>query len=74
MLKLTKARKRYACDSTVLSRHLPSDLIIGQNEDFLLCILSNNFIIKDNNEEIVSIELARIKVKKWINKIWTNLH
>ena len=64
VLKLTKAGKTYTCDSTVLSSHLPWDLIIGQNEDFLLYILSNKFIIKHINQEIVSIKLAKDKSEK----------
>ena len=65
VLKLTKAGKTYTSDSTVLSRYIPSDAIIGQNEDFLLLyILSNKFIIKHINQEIVSIELAKDKSEK----------
>ena len=51
VLKLTKARKTYTCDSTVLYSHLLSDPIIGQ-KIFLLYILSNKFILKHINQEI----------------------
>ena len=64
MLKLAKAGKTYTFDSTALSRHLPSDLVIGENEDFSLYILSNKLIIKHINEDIVSIELAKDKSEK----------
>ena len=43
----------------ILSEILPSDIKIGQNEDFILYVLSNKFVVNHVNKEIHSIELEK---------------
>ena len=59
VLKLSKSSNTYICNWDILSEILPSDITIGQNEDFILYMLSNKFVIKHVNNEIHSIELEK---------------
>ena len=43
----------------ILSEILSSDITIGQNEDFILYVLSNKFIVNHVNKEIHFIELEK---------------
>ena len=43
----------------ILSEILSSDITIGQNEDFILYVLSNKFVVNHVNKEIHSIELEK---------------
>ena len=59
VLKLSKSSNTYICNWNILSEILPSDITIGQNEDFILYMLSNKFVINHVNNEIHSIELEK---------------
>ena len=52
ILKLKSGSHTYTCDSDLLSKTLPSDLMIGQNEEFILYMLSSEFTIKHANHNI----------------------
>ena len=59
VLKLSKSSNTYICNWDILSEILLSDITIGQNEDFILYMLSNKFVINHVNNEIHSIELEK---------------
>ena len=59
ILKLKSGSNTYTCDSDLLSKSLPSDLMIGQNEEFILYMLSNEFTIKHANDNISLITLTK---------------
>ena len=59
VLKLSKSSNTYICNWDILSDILPSDITSRQNEDFILYILSNKFIVSHVNNEIHSIKLEK---------------
>ena len=59
VLKLSKSSNTYICNWDILSDILPSDITSRQNEDFILYILSNKFIVNHVNNEIHSIKLEK---------------
>ena len=42
-LKLTHSKKSYWCNAEILKPILPENMIIDQNEEFIMCMLSNLF-------------------------------
>ena len=55
VLKLSKSSNTYICNWDILSEILPSVITIDQNEDFILCMFSNKFVINHVNNEIHSM-------------------
>ena len=56
LLKLTHFKKSYWCNAEILKLILPKDLIIGQNEKFIMHMLSNVFEVKYLNNVIKTIK------------------
>ena len=59
MLKLTPSKKSYWCNAEILKPILSKDLIIGQNEEFIMYMLSNDFEIKYLNNVIKTIKSVK---------------
>ena len=59
VLNLSKSWNTYICNRDILSEIVPSNITVGQNEDFILYMLSNKFFINYVNNEIHSIELEK---------------
>ena len=59
LLKLTPSKKSYWCNGEILKPILPKDLLIGQNEEFIMCMLPNFFEVKYLNNVIKTIKLVK---------------
>ena len=59
VLKLSKSPNTFICNCDILSEIWLLDITIGQNDDFILCMLSKKFVVNHVNNEIHSIELEK---------------
>ena len=58
-LKLTPSKKSCWCNGEILKPMLPKDLLIGQNEESIMCMLPNVFEVKYLNNVIKTIKLVK---------------
>ena len=59
LLKLTYSKKSYWCNAEILKPILPKDLIIGQDQEFIMYMLSNVFEVKYLNNVIKTIKSVK---------------
>ena len=58
VIKFVCNAKLYLCPVDVLANAVPADVKIGNNEEFIMFTLSNNFNLKHLNQNITDINLC----------------
>ena len=56
-VRLSRNRQTFVCDAN--TSMLPKGVAVGQNEDFIIYILSNTFDVTHKNHCIISLEVAK---------------
>ena len=59
-VRLSRNRQTFVCDAHIFSSVLPKGVVVGQNKDFIVYILSNTFNVTHKNHCIISLEVTKI--------------
>ena len=59
-VRLSRNRQTFVCDAHIFSSVLPKGVVVGQNEDFIVYMLSNTFDVTHKNHCIISLEVTKI--------------
>ena len=57
-VRLSRNRQTFVCDAHIFSSVLPKGVVVGQNEDFIVYMLSNTFDVTHLNHCIISLEVT----------------
>ena len=58
-VRLSRNRQTFVCDAHIFSSVLPKGVVVGQNEDLIVYILSNTFDVTHKNHCIISLEVTK---------------
>ena len=56
---LSRNRQTFVCDAHIFSSALPKGVAVGQNEDFIVYMLSDTFDVTHKNHCIISLEVTK---------------
>ena len=59
-VRLSRKRKTFVCDAHIFSSLLPKVVVVRQNKDFIVHILSNTFDVTHKNYCIISLKVRKI--------------